>query len=267
MPAFAADASRRVDDACAAFEREWLSTPAREGGVAGGLRSRAFGDVVAFANPALPGVDFMNRIAGLRAEHAPLVPEIAAWYRAQGAAFWAEVAPEEGFPALAEALTAAGARQVDFHSFLYGAAPAAPGEPAAAAGVTVERVGPPRFDDFRDTLLGGLGVPDADRRLHSHWPQLPAWHLYLARVEGEPAGAAVLRIGSGIGLLGSASTLPALRGRGAQTALVARRIGDLASAGCDLVAAAAVYGSGSHRNLERAGLRVAFTKAVWRSGA
>jgi hypothetical protein len=57
-----------------------------------------------------------------------------------------------------------------------------------------------------------------------------------------------------------------MRGRGCQSALLSRRIADAAAAGCDSVASLAEFGSGSHRNLERAGLRVAFTQAVWRLG-
>jgi hypothetical protein len=263
---FAAEAASRVDDACAGFDRDWLGTPAGLGGVAGALRARSFDDVVAFANPAAPEVDFMNRIAGLRTRHAPLVPEIAAWYRAEGAPFWAEIRPEEGFRELADALAREGARQVDFHSFLYG--PVTPLPPAPTAlGVTVEPVGRAEFDLFLETLLGGIGVSGADRRLHAHWPDLDHWRLYLARVDGTPAGAAVLRVSDGVGLLANASTLPAFRGRGAQAALVARRTADAAAEGCELMASCAVFGSASHRNLERAGLRVAFTKAVWRTGA
>ena len=73
-----------------------------------------------------------------------------------------------------------------------------------------------------------------------------------------------LTIGDGLGYLANAATLPAMRGRGCQTALLARRIADAAAAGCDTIASLAEFGSGSQRNLERAGLRVAYTQAVWR---
>jgi N-acetylglutamate synthase-like GNAT family acetyltransferase len=96
------------------------------------------------------------------------------------------------------------------------------------------------------------------------WHGRPGWRLYLALVDGTPAGSAALTLDDGIGYLANAATLPAMRGRGCQTALLARRIADSAEAGCDTVASLAEFGSGSQRNLERAGLRVAFTQAVWR---
>ena len=85
-------------------------------------------------------------------------------------------------------------------------------------------------------------------------------------MDGTPAGSAALTVDAGLGYLANAATLPAMRGRGCQTALLARRIADAAAAGCDTVASLAVFRTGSQRNLERAGLRVAFTQAVWRMG-
>jgi N-acetylglutamate synthase-like GNAT family acetyltransferase len=96
------------------------------------------------------------------------------------------------------------------------------------------------------------------------WFGKAGWRLYLARVDGVPAGSAALTVGGGLGYLANAATAPEMRGRGCQTALLARRIADAAAAGCDEVVSLAEFGSGSQRNLERAGLRVAFTQAVWR---
>jgi ribosomal protein S18 acetylase RimI-like enzyme len=103
-----------------------------------------------------------------------------------------------------------------------------------------------------------------DRGSVARWAALGAWRLYLARVDGEPAGAALLTLDEDIGYLANASTLPEYRGRGVQTALIARRIGDAAACGCDTVCSGAAFGSVSQRNLQRAGLHVAYTKAVWR---
>jgi hypothetical protein len=74
----------------------------------------------------------------------------------------------------------------------------------------------------------------------------------------------VLRTGGGVGLLANSATVPAFRQRGCQTALIRRRLADAAEQGCELVAAQCAFGGASQRNLERAGLRIAYTKAVWR---
>ena len=62
------------------------------------------------------------------------------------------------------------------------------------------------------------------------------------------------------GLFG-ASTLPAIFAAAAiQTALLAARISVAAHEGCDLAASIAQPGSISHRNIERSGFRVAYTR-------
>jgi hypothetical protein len=64
-------------------------------------------------------------------------------------------------------------------------------------------------------------------------------------------------------MLGSASTRPALRGRGAQAALLARRIADAAAAGCELIIGGAYFGTTSMRNQQRAGFHLAITRGIW----
>ena len=111
-------------------------------------------------------------------------------------------------------------------------------------------------------------VPPQEHELASaaqrHWVDLPGTTLYLATVDGTPAAGAVLRVGGGIVYLANASTTPEFRGRGCQTALLARRIADAAGAGCDLVAGQATFGSTSQRNMQRAGMQPAFTLTTWR---
>ena len=84
----------------------------------------------------------------------------------------------------------------------------------------------------------------------------------LARVEGEPAGAASLLIRDGLAMLCGASTLPRFRNRGIQTALFHARLAHAAQAGCKIAQFGAEPGSTSHRNAERRGFRVAYTKLV-----
>ena len=73
---------------------------------------------------------------------------------------------------------------------------------------------------------------------------------------------ASLLIRDGLAMLAGAATLPPYRNRGIQTALALARIAHAARAGCDLITMGAEPGSTSHRNAERLGLRVAYTKLV-----
>lgn len=83
---------------------------------------------------------------------------------------------------------------------------------------------------------------------------------FLAYVDAEVAGGAALAIHGGVCGLFGASTLPDFRSRGVQTALLEARISWAIGRGCDLAVSIAQPGSISHRNIERAGFRVAYTR-------
>jgi GNAT superfamily N-acetyltransferase len=245
--------ARRLEAVGSRFMLEWLSGT--------GAELERFGTAVAAVDPSRPELDFVNRVYDLWPEDEGQAGEIARFYRDRGVRGWFEVAPSSRFEHLASALTAAGAAQIDFHAVLHGRPRA--GERGE---VEVQRAEDPQL--FAEVLLTGHGVPESARARDSasvaRWSTLDGWRLYLALVNGEPAGAALLALDDDVGYLANASTLPDSRNRGVQTALIAARIAEAVASGCDLVASQAQFGSASQRNLERAGLRVAYTKAVWR---
>jgi GNAT superfamily N-acetyltransferase len=83
---------------------------------------------------------------------------------------------------------------------------------------------------------------------------------FFAFAGGAAAGGGVVAAHEGVGGLFGASTLPALRRRGVQAALLAERLRWAQLQGCDLVASIAQPGSASQRNIERAGFCVAYTR-------
>src|SRR5256885_366028 len=113
---------------------------------------------------------------------------------------------------------------------------------------------------FARTFVRAAGAPDEARASVERWNA----RLYIAFVGGEPAGAGALSILDGIGHLANVATIPELRRRGAQTALIRRRIRDAAAAGCELVSTGTSDDT-SRRNLERVGLRVMYAKSAWRA--
>ena len=84
-----------------------------------------------------------------------------------------------------------------------------------------------------------------------------------ARIDGRPAGAATLYVHDRVGYLADAATDPSFRRRGIQVALLRRRIHDARGFGADLVFSGAEPFSSSHRNMERVGMRLQFTRAKW----
>jgi GNAT superfamily N-acetyltransferase len=83
---------------------------------------------------------------------------------------------------------------------------------------------------------------------------------YLAFADGEIAGGAAVSADHGVCGLFGASTLPAYRRRGVQSALLAARLAWAREKGCDIAVSITQPGSISHRNIERSGFRVAYTR-------
>jgi len=87
---------------------------------------------------------------------------------------------------------------------------------------------------------------------------------FLAEFDGKPGAAGALCIHEGVGVLGGSATIPELRHRGLQTALVAERLRYAFEHGCDLTMMAAQPGSNSQHNGERHGFQIAYTRTKWR---
>jgi ribosomal protein S18 acetylase RimI-like enzyme len=254
----------RIRGAASAFMVAWVEGMRDLPGNPARVTIRRFGGAVALACELLPDLDFVNTVHGLEPEDAGRVDDVTAFYRGLGLRAWAEVAPAADVELLMARMTAAGWAQTGFWASFHGPALADP----APAGVEVVEAREADMADFARIHLDGHEVPaenrSPDEAAVRAWYGRPGWRLYLALVDGAPAASAALTVDGGLGYLANAATLPAMRGRGCQTALLARRITDAAAAGCDTVASLAEFGSASQRNLERAGLRVAFTQAVWR---
>lgn len=70
----------------------------------------------------------------------------------------------------------------------------------------------------------------------------------------------MLELRDDLALLRSQSTMPRFRGRGVQTEIVRQSLALAAAAGCRLAVVQTSPGTGSQRNMERAGFRIAYTK-------
>lgn len=226
-----------------------------------------FGTAFGACTPARPDVDFLNTVHRLLPDEADQVPRIAEHYAAAGVRPWFELMPSPGFQGLAAMLRAAGAGQVGFLTMLERPLPA----PALAVARDVA-VGPVTTDEdlehFVRVLPEGHEVDAAAHDLAiastRHQARVEDARFYLARVDGAPAAAAALLLFDGVAYLANASTLPAFRGRGCQTALIQRRLADAAAAGFRRAAVIVEWASRSHANVTRAGFRPAYTKAIWR---
>ena len=86
---------------------------------------------------------------------------------------------------------------------------------------------------------------------------------FLAELQGQPIGTGALTIAGDVALLAGASTIPAARRQGAQLALLEERLRYAAAQGCTVGMIVTQPGSGSQRNAERHGFRIAYTRTKW----
>ena len=87
---------------------------------------------------------------------------------------------------------------------------------------------------------------------------------FLAEIDDVAGAAGALILHEGVALFGGAATVPELRCRGLQAALLRARMQYAAEHGCDLAMMVAEAGSSSQRNAERRGFRVAYTRLKWK---
>jgi hypothetical protein len=132
------------------------------------------------------------------------------------------------------------------------------------AGVTIERIGNEQMDLW--TLTVAQGFSENFPVTHEILGVMKMFALgsnvqcYLARVDGAVAGGATLALREGVAGLFGASTLPAFRNRGVQTALLKERLVRAVAGKCDLAVCIAQPGSISQRNVTRRGFSVLYTR-------
>ena len=86
---------------------------------------------------------------------------------------------------------------------------------------------------------------------------------FIGELDQQPIATGALTIAGDVALLAGASTVPAARRQGAQLALLEERLRYAATQGCTIGMMVAAPGSGSQRNAERHGFRIAYTRTKW----
>ena len=194
-----------------------------------------------------------------------LLDVIERFFLDRGAPVFHEVSPFAGV-AVPELLCARGYRPTEFSNILY--RPVEPPSSEHKSGISVRVIGPDERQLWTNVSARGWA--------HEH-PELLDFLLelgvissardqslcFLAELDGKPGAAGVLCLHGGVALFGGSATVPELRCRGLQTALLHERMRYAFEHGCDLAMMGAQPGSGSQRNAERRGFRIAYTRTKW----
>jgi GNAT superfamily N-acetyltransferase len=194
--------------------------------------------------------------------------EIEEFFKSRGTSTMHEVCPHAGVTVL-EMLCRRGYVPMEVSNVLHRAVerPVAP----LSEGIRVRTVGTDEAELWG--AVSARGWTHEHKELEGFMRQMGALCVareqspcFLAELDGVPGAAGGLVVHEGVALFAGAATVPELRRRGLQGALLAERMRYAAEAGCDLAMMVAEAGSESQRNAERKGFRVAYKRMKWRRG-
>ena len=229
--------------------------------------TQAVGDgVCIYTSPDLP----VNRAAGM-GMHSPVtagqMQDIERFFADREVPAQLDLCPLAD-PSLLELAGARGYRVLRFLDVLSMDLPSQDPLPSVPLGVEIRAIAADETELWAQAVASGFaatdGLEESDAnvvlaRAAAHSPGVVC---YLATVGGQPAGGGAMILHDHLAALFSSSTRLPFRGRGIQNGLVTMRLKAAASAGCTTASVLATPGSVSHRNLERAGFRVAYTRTT-----
>ena len=229
------------------------------------------GGAWAFGRARDPGFD-SNRVMGLGLER-PVRPEdlaaLKAFYAEHGIpAFRIGLCPAAEPAGLETTLAAAGfgphPHLIEWVKWVRDGSPAK----TSATGLGIMRAEPDEAEAMDAMLLAAFGGRPHSVPLASALIGRPHWHHYMARDGDTLVASAAMYARDGFAWLGAAGTLTQHRGRGAQGALIARRIDDARALGCHTFTTETAPDlperpNPSFHNMERAGFRIAYRRLNW----
>jgi hypothetical protein len=156
---------------------------------------------------------------------------------------------------------------VGFHWLIWARALEPP--PAeSATGLELRRLGPERAEEFAALVCTTYANPARLAPLHAAGVGRPRWHHWGAFDGDRLVSAGILYVHGEVGRLFTAGTLPTHRGRGAQGALLVRRMREARALGCRWVTAETADDlpdkpNPSVHNLTRLGFRLLHRRPAW----
>jgi GNAT superfamily N-acetyltransferase len=135
--------------------------------------------------------------------------------------------------------------------------PATTGDADTPNGVAIRELGALETEGMSHIVTKSLELPGLATVLMFGLPEHDGWRCYAANLDGKEVACGSMLIIDKLALLALDATLPAARGHGCHTALIARRLADATRAGCDSALAEVCDGPPASpaaiANLRRAG--------------
>lgn len=231
------------------------------------------GGVAVYGGPRSP----INKMIGVGFEGMPpeeRLRQVEDEFRRRQSPLQAEVSTLAD-PALAALLTRRGYGLQGFENVLGRALSAADVAGGGRDPIRIGRMEPDEADQWLDVAITGFSQLDEQGIQPEAFPPredleramrdltcVPGFARYFARIDGQVAGIATLRLDSGVAQLCGAATLVSFRRRGVQRALLRRRLADAAREGCDVAVMTTQPGSKSQQNGHREGFALLYSRAL-----
>jgi len=264
---------KALDETERRFWREcWESVPA-DVAAERGVELRDFGPIQASVVVDLPEVRMLNLVLGAAEPGAVEEGHLAAaldWVESKGVDCYVPVKPGTIAATAAEGLLTHRDYELGYAWMKFVRDPS-PSTLSVPEGVEVVELAEGEGESLGRIGAAGFDLPPWAATFFSDLPGREGWRCYAAKVDGEPQACAAMLIDGGVAEFGIAATLESARGRGCQTALLHRRIGDARAAGCHTLFVetgerTTDRPSASYRNILRAGFKEAYLRPNWRRG-
>ncbi|MGF9770166.1 GNAT family N-acetyltransferase [Bacillus albus] len=226
------------------------------------VQMKKFGSATAFSSKIIAGPAF-NTVKGIT--NTDELDEIISYYQSLQIPCRFEITPAQGTAELFQYLSQKGFYQSSFHTALY----SIPREDLSLlpANISVRQLKENEFHIFADIYVRGFNMPsftkDGVRQNNEILYNKPGWHFFIAEFQNTPASIGVLYINNGVASLAASATLPEFQRKGCHTALIQKRIETAIEFNCNLIVGQARFGSSSQNNMERAHMKIAYTKSIW----
>ena len=266
------DLARRIDRAEASLSSDFADATRRSKSAQGVFIQEIGGGVAVCTGVASP----MTKVIGVGFGELPADEELDTVERAffeRGSAVRAEVATLAD-PMFCARLTSRGYILRGFENVLGRAITEEDGAGLERSDIdVVEAAGAPEWNDvvitaFENPDTGVISAPAESfqreelERILDDTASSRGFKRYLARVRGQAAGGASLRLFDGIAQLCGAGTHPRFRRQGVQTALLKTRLRDAQLAGCEIAVITTQPGTKSQQNSQRRGFQLLYARAV-----
>ncbi|MED1115355.1 GNAT family N-acetyltransferase [Bacillus paramycoides] len=228
------------------------------------VQMKKFGSATAFSSKVIAGPTF-NTVKGITFTNTNEIDEIISYYRSLQIPCRFEITPAQATTELFQYLSQKGFFQSSFHTTLYNK-PRQNSSPLPS-NISVRKLKENEFHTFADIYVRGFNMPsftkDGVRQNNEILYNQQGWHFLIAEVQNIPASIGVLYINKDVASLATSATLPEFQRKGCHTALIQKRIETAIESNCNLIVGQARFGSSSQNNMERAHLKIAYTKSIW----